>query len=99
MDAAPCPIWTQALEESWDLVVLLDAKGQGDWPYRIQGVRVKVWDLADSCPAAADGASKGAMRQCRDALRERVERQPRGEVRLHLLGERDELAAVAEQDR
>ncbi|MFB6260239.1 MAG: hypothetical protein ABEK42_06025, partial [Thiohalorhabdaceae bacterium] len=73
VDAAPCPIWTQALEESWDLVVLLDAKGQGDWPYRIQGVRVKVWDLADSCPAAADGASKGAMRQCRDALRERVE--------------------------
>ncbi|MEF8793975.1 hypothetical protein [Thiohalorhabdus sp.] len=72
-DTGPCPNWTQALEASWDLVVLLDFKGSEDLPARIRGVRVKSWNLADSCPAGADGSAIEAMDLCRDALRERVE--------------------------
>lgn len=72
-EMASCPSWARAREQEWDLVVILDAEGRGNWPQRLEGLRVKPWELAGACPAGDSGASMADLRSCRDALRDRVD--------------------------
>lgn len=72
-ETAPCTSWPQAREDGWDLVVLLEAQREKEWPARFQGLRVKPWHLAGACPAGDTGLGLAELRLCREALRQRVE--------------------------